>query len=317
MLSAGSISRIGTRCDRAALPKQIAFQTVQTNLFSLDRIPVPTQGSATSHVLIIIALALGAHFVVLAVRFISDWLIRRSAAKKMPVAFVTQQPKFITLTGLVASAVTFAVYFIAVALILREFKVDLTPILATASVIGLAVGFGSQGLVQDVVTGLTLIISDTLDVGDIIEVGGRVGRVEKVGLRFTELLNFMNQRVFVPNRNIADFARFPRAGVSVYADVQLPAGIDPAKAAEAVRRAADGLRAQFGSIVLGEPELSPVQSAGSWSFLRVHFRVWPGQNNLVETTFRQVAANALKSLDPNYADWMVTVTYRAQTQLLR
>src|SRR5690606_31536312 len=150
--------------------------------------------------------------------------------------FVTQKPKFITLTGLVASALTFIIYSVALGFILHVFGVNsqkfLTTYLATASVIGLAVGFGSQGLVQDVVTGLTLIFSDTLDVGDMIEVSGQVGRVERVGLRFTRLTNFLNQQVFVPNRTIMSIVRFPRGGVPAYADVQIPERSDRAEVVE-------------------------------------------------------------------------------------
>jgi len=62
-----------------------------------------------------------------------------------------------------------------------------------------------------------------------------------------------------------------------------------------------------------EPETSDVQSAkvGMSEFIRVEFKMWPGQGGLVETTFRQRLLTALKQFDPNYADWMVVVTYRA------
>src|ERR1043166_1632499 len=101
----------------------------------------------------VIVFALLAHLLVVAVRQIGDWLIRKSASKKIPVGFVTQQPKFITFTGLLSSGLTFAIYFVAVGYVLKyAFDVNLTAYLATASVLGLAVGFGSQGLVQDVVT---------------------------------------------------------------------------------------------------------------------------------------------------------------------
>jgi small conductance mechanosensitive channel len=185
--------------------------------------------------------------------------------------------------------------------------------LATASVVGFAVGFGSQGLVQDVITGLTLIFTDTLEVGDMVDISGQVGRVEKVGLRFTELRNFNNQQVFLSNRNIANIARFPRGGIHAYVDVQIPANGDNAKVAEVVKLTAQGMWEQFKAIIMQEPEISKVQSAtaGMREFIRVEFKMWPGQGGLVETTFRQRVLTALKQFDPNYADWMVVVTYRA------
>jgi len=50
---------------------------------------------------------------------------------------------------------------------------------------------------------------------------------------------------------------------------------------------------------------------GDWTFFRVHFKIWPGQWDLIETTFRQRMVSAMKVFDPNYADWQVPVTYRA------
>jgi small conductance mechanosensitive channel len=180
-------------------------------------------------------------------------------------------------------------------------------------VIGLAVGFGSQGLVQDVVTSLTLILSDTLDVGDLIEVSGQVGRVQKVGLRFTQLSNLFNQQVFVPNRMIGNIGRFPTGGIYAYADVRTPSDADPERASELVKRVATGMWAQFGAIILTRPEVSAIDlsQVGGWSFLRVQFKIWPGQGPLIETTFRQQVVSAMKAFDPVYADWMVPVTYRA------
>jgi small-conductance mechanosensitive channel len=233
------------------------------------------------------------------------------------MGFVTQQPKFITLSGLIVSALTFILYSVALGFILHVIGMDpkqfVATYLATASVVGFAVGFGSQGLVQDVITGLTLIFTDTLEVGDLIEVSGQIGRVERVGLRFTELRNFYHQQVFLSNRNIANIARFPRGGVHAYVDVQIPANADRRNFAETVNRVAKGMWEQFNAIILNEPELSEVQTIkrDSRDFLRVQFKIWPGQGALIETTFRQRVVEALKALEPNYADWMVVVTYRA------
>jgi small conductance mechanosensitive channel len=164
-----------------------------------------------------------------------------------------------------------------------------------------------------VITGLTLIFTDTLEVGDLVEISGQVGRVETVGLRFTELRNFYNQQVFLSNRTIANIARFPRGGVQAYVDVQIPASADKAKAVAAASRVAKGMWEQFKAIVLREPELSEVHPAkpDEREFVRVQFKIWPGQGPLIETTFKQRVTEAMKRLDPNYADWMVVVTYRA------
>jgi small conductance mechanosensitive channel len=184
--------------------------------------------------------------------------------------------------------------------------------LSSAAVIGLALSFGLQGLVQDVVTGVTLILSDAMDTGDIVDLSGVIGRVEQIGLRFTKVINFYNQEIYVPNRNIANVARFPRGGVFAYADVQFSRQLDQEKVAGLIREVADGIWTQFSAIILSEPKLGKAETAtpGSWNYLRVQFKVWPGQT-LIETAFRPQFVSAMKVLDPNYSDWMVPVTYRA------
>ena len=231
---------------------------------------------------LIVLLAVLVHVTVKIIRNISEWLIKKSHAQKSPLGFVTQQPKFITLIQLVASGVTFVIYFFALGLVLQEFGVNLTGYLASASIVGLAISFGSQGMVQDMVIGLTLIFSDVMDVGDLVEITGVtsvIGHVEDIGLRFTTLRNFFNQVVYVPNRTIANVSRFPLGGVYAYADVQIPKAADRSQAVAAIGNVAKGMGMEFGAIILSEPVLDPVEMAagGGWSFLRVHFKIWPGQ----------------------------------------
>jgi len=121
--------------------------------------------------------------------------------------------------------VTFLTYFFAFGFFLEEFGVNLTAYLASASIVGLAISFGSQGLVQDMVIGLTLIFSDAMDVGDMVEITGAtsvIGRVEEIGLRFTKLVNFYNQRVFIPTAPLQR-QPVPPGGVDACVHIQISA----------------------------------------------------------------------------------------------
>jgi small-conductance mechanosensitive channel len=274
--------------------------------------------STGTRILLIVILALAAHVAVKVIRSLSEWLIIRSHTQRNPFGFMTEKPKFITVSRLIVSAIIFAIYFFALGLILQEFGVYLTAYLASASIIGLAISFGSQGLIQDIVIGLTLIFWDAMDVGDMVEIYASapiIGRVEEIGMRFTKLTNVYNQEVFVPNRTIANVSRFPHGGVDAYADIQIPAGADGQKAVEITGSIARGMWVQFDAIILSEPVIGQVETVpgGGWSFFRVHFKIWPGQGSLIETTFRQQAVRAMKTLDPAFADWQIPVTYRATT----
>ncbi len=277
------------------------------------------ESSAGMRILIIIGTALLAHVAARAIRRASEWLLIRSHGQKGRLGAATQKPKFDTMTRLMASSVAFLCYFVAVGLILQEFGFSLTAYLASASVLGLAISFGSQGLVQDIVIGLTLIFWDALDVNDMVEVVGTttsvIGRVSEIGMRFTKVVNFYNQKVFIPNRTIGNVSRFPHGGVDAYADPQIPPDTDAPKALQIVENIAVGMWIQFGAIILAEPIIGEIETAqgGSWRHVRVHFKIWPGQGSLIETTFRQEVVKAMRTLDPRYADWQVPVTYRAGT----
>jgi small conductance mechanosensitive channel len=274
--------------------------------------------SSAGHIAMIVGLVLVVHTIVKSLRHYSEWLINKSHEKHHPLEFVTQQPKFITLTRLVVSGITFVIYVMAIYFILNEefqsatdniFKTYLT----SAAVVGLALSFGLQGLVQDVVTCITLILSDAMDVGDTVDLmNGVIGRVERIGLRFTKVINFYNQEIFVPNRNINNVSRFPHGGILAYADVQIPAKADQKAIVDTIQKVSKGVWTQFGAIILSEPAFSDVESTpGGWSYVRVRFNIWPGQNALVENTFRAQMVSAIKTFEPTYADWQVVVTYRA------
>lgn len=272
--------------------------------------------SATSRVLLIAGLALCAHLAIRGVGAISERIISVTHRQKNRLRFVAEQPKFVTLLRLIANSITWAIYFVAIGLFLEECGINLTAYLASASVVGLAISFGSQGLVQDMVIGLTLIFSDAMDVDDMVEIVGSatvVGRVQEIGLRFTKVVNLYNQTVFIPNRTVANVSRFPHGGIYAYADVQVPRGVDQTKALEAVTMIVNGMYEQFNAIIISAPIIDPVRPApeGGWDFVRVRFMIWPGQGALIENVFRQHVLRAMKSFDPNYADWQVPVLYRA------
>lgn len=92
-----------------------------------------------------------------------------------------------TLLPLLRRAVIIVIGVLAVFVILSEIGVDITPLLAGASIIGLAIGFGSQSLVKDVISGIFLLIEDTLNVGDFVDVGGKSGTVEALSIRTLRL----------------------------------------------------------------------------------------------------------------------------------
>lgn len=250
---------------------------------------------------LVLGMVVAAHISVRIIRIVSNQIAGRMMDRALAKAK--------TINSLVTSTIVFMLYFAAVGIALTELGVPLTAYFASASVIGLAVAFGSQGVVQDVVTGVTAVLADQFDVGEMVEINGQAGIVEKMGIRFTVLRNAFGARVMIPNRTIGNVIVYPRGYVRILADVSLPD--DPALAAQVAdkaRQVAGMIHDELPGVLRAPLEfLGPFESLAGGQYLRIKFRVWPGRNGVVETVFRQRLVPALRLLDPDFADWMVTV----------
>ena len=256
---------------------------------------------------LIIAVALSVHFLVTLIGRTGERFT--SARSRKPT-----MRKLNSVLSLGISAIVFTLYFLAGGLLLREFGVSLTAYLASASIVGLAVGFGSQGVVQDVVTGLTLVFSDLFDVGEMVEISGQSGIVRKIGMRFIELQNSFGARVFIPNRTITNVINYPRGYVRFIVDIRLS---EEPQAAEAMRtiinRLVPTVYEQFPGILLTPPSMEgETRNSAGIPFSRVKFRVWPSRGDPIEKTFKPELMAALRTVDPDYAEWMIALYYEVE-----
>ena len=127
-------------------------------------------------ILFVLLIAITAHLLVIIVKNATKLFHTKTSGKS--------SPKILSIISLLNSVLIFIIYFLAIGYALKELGISLTAYIASASVIGLAVGFGSQGIVQDMVTGFTLIISNQIDIGDMVEINGQTGIISSIGMRF-------------------------------------------------------------------------------------------------------------------------------------
>jgi small conductance mechanosensitive channel len=279
-------------------------------------VDILTDMNPVLRIFLVIVLAVAAIFTVKAIRRFSQYLLmmKVDSNESSQEILTRRYPKLATIITILVSAVTFTIYFVAVGMILREFKISLTTYFASATVIGLAVGFGLQGFVQDVVIGLTLIFSDALTIGEMVKLGDEIGKVDSIGLRFTVLINLHGQRIIIPNRNIATISQFRGGCIRAYVDLQLPQEIDEKKMLQAIQAIAKGMYNQHRSIILATPEIFGIKDVkdGQWRYLRIKFKLWPGQIKIIEETFKERVVQVLKKSYADYASWMITVNYKVE-----
>ncbi|WP_054950577.1 mechanosensitive ion channel family protein [Numidum massiliense] len=135
-----------------------------------------------------------------------------------------------TLAKLLRSVIYYAVYFVAALTILINLGIDLMPLLAGAGIVGLAVGFGAQNLVRDIITGFFLIFEGQLHVGDFVEVNGTIsGTVEEIGLRITKIREWNQRLHYISNGEISRITNYNREQMRPIVTVAVPFEADQEK----------------------------------------------------------------------------------------
>ncbi|TFB14053.1 mechanosensitive ion channel family protein [Filobacillus milosensis] len=165
-----------------------------------------------------------------------------------------------TLEKLLQSIFTYALMIFFILTILGLF-IDIAPLLAGVGILGLAIGFGAQGLVSDIVTGFFILIEKQIDVDDYVTAGGEGGIVEELGLRTTQIRGFDGTLHFIPNRNIQNVNNHSRGNMRALVDIGIAYDENIDEAITVLQNACDPFK---NDVRLKEgPDVIGVQSLGS------------------------------------------------------
>lgn len=153
---------------------------------------------------------------------------------------------------------------VAVLTVLGELGIDLGPLLATAGVAGIALGFGAQTLVRDLLSGAAMLIEDQCGVGDIVDVGEATGIVEAVSLRAIRLRDVNGTVWHVPNGEIRRVGNQSQQWARALLDVSVAYGTDIRHAQLVIKQAADAMwdEEEWSTKILEAPEVWGVESLG-------------------------------------------------------
>lgn len=173
-----------------------------------------------THGVNLVIIVVGAFIVVraanLAIEHFQFKLARRHAAGDLE-----WQRRATTLGGILASMVTATVGFVAILMLLRELTIDVLPILTGAGIAGLAIGFGAQNLVRDVISGFFLILEDQVRIGDLARINGVAGAVEQINLRTIVLRDSEGAVQVFPNGTITALANLSKHFAYAVVDVRI------------------------------------------------------------------------------------------------
>jgi moderate conductance mechanosensitive channel len=184
------------------------------------------------------------------------------------------------LGALASSIVGVVVWTIAVFMVLGTFGITLGPLIAGAGILGVALGFGAQGLVRDFISGVFMLIEDQYGVGDIVDVGEAAGVVEGVTLRTTRVRDVEGTLWHVPNGEIRRVGNSSQQWARVLLDISVSYATDVDQAIEIIEAVAVAMSEEDGyrDLFIGAPEVWGVQALGMDSVdIRLVIKVKPAE----------------------------------------
>lgn len=217
-----------------------------------------------------------------------DRVILDRESKRLP----SHTRRMTTLGKLMKNVASYVVYFITVMLILSEFGINLGPLLAGAGVLGLAIGFGAQSLVKDVITGFFIVLEDQFAVGDVIQTGTFKGTVDMIGLRTTRIQSWTGEVHIIPNGMINEVTNFSVNNSIAVVDISIAFEEEVDRALDVIRHTMITIRDEN---LINAPEVLGIQAIATTGVtIRIIAECRPNMNSIVS---RKLNMEIKKALD--------------------
>ncbi|MGA2810982.1 MAG: mechanosensitive ion channel family protein [Candidatus Acidiferrum sp.] len=237
------------------------------------------------HLLVIFVVALVLNRLL---RMLTKLAVRPAASQSRVAQSREQQTR--TVAGILYSAGSKIVWAAAILTALAEFGINVVPVAALAGLASLALGFGAQNLVRDIITGFYIVLEDQFVVGDTIQVGETIGRVEHVTLRRTVVRDPRGALVTISNGEIRTVANLSRDWSQAFVDIALAPDAPIERALAALEAAAADLRgdSSWSQALVDGPRILGVQNIDrAASTVRLQVRTAPTRQDEVARELRR------------------------------
>jgi len=221
-------------------------------------------------------------------RLLTKLIVKPAASQTRAAQTREQQTR--TLAGVVYSGGSKVVWALALLMAAQEFGVNITPVAAVAGLASLAIGFGAQNLVRDIITGFYIILEDQYSVGDTIQVADTIGRVEHLTLRRTVVRDARGALVTLSNGDIRTVGNLSRDWSQAFVDVAISPDVPQERALQALDAAAAELRndPSWSQVLLDGPRILGLQAFDqSASTVRIQVRTASSRHEDVSRELRR------------------------------
>jgi small conductance mechanosensitive channel len=207
-----------------------------------------------------------------------------------PLSSERRRQRAETIGSVLRSVATLVVFTVAGAMVLAELGFDLGPVLASAGIVGVAVGFGAQNLIKDFLNGMFMILEDQYGVGDVIDAGEATGTVEAVGLRTTRLRDVAGTVWHIRNGEILRVGNKSQGWARAVVDLPVSLDTDIPRVRDVVQAAADEMHAdeEWADKLIEQPEVWGLEDLGSSGLvIRLAVKTVPLEQWAVSRELRQ------------------------------
>jgi small-conductance mechanosensitive channel len=182
-----------------------------------------------------------------------------------PLSSERRRQRAETIGSVLRSSAALVIFTVAGAMVLSELGFDLAPVLASAGIVGVAVGFGAQNLIKDFLNGMFMILEDQYGVGDVIDAGEATGTVEAVGLRTTRLRDVAGTVWHIRNGEVVRIGNKSQGWARAVLDIAVAWDSDITQVRDAMKAAADEMAAEedWADKITEAPEVWGVEELGS------------------------------------------------------
>jgi small conductance mechanosensitive channel len=242
-------------------------------------------------------------------------LLGANVTGALPQARLAQ--RITTLSAMLRSLGKVVISFLAGMIVLSKMGVNIVPVLASAGIVGLAVGFGAQSLVKDVISGFFIIVEDQYGVGDLIEVGTAVGIVEKMNLRITQVRGGNGSLITIPNGSVSTVINHSKEWARAVLEIGVSYNEDPDRVMAVLRSLGEELRAELPAKVIEPIEILGVEAfKDAEVVIKVQLKTAPLEQWAVSRAFRRKIWFKFKELNiempfPQKALWLASASERS------
>lgn len=222
------------------------------------------------------------------------YLLKRILVNRKSKSILDER-KANTMFSLLQSIVFYLLTFTVLLHILKNlFNIDTGALLASAGVLGVALGFGAQSLVKDVIGGFFILFEDQYAVGEFIKVGEFTGTIEYIGIRATRIRAWSGELHIIPNGNIKAVTNYSRGKMMAKVEMQIPYDEDLERALKVMNAACEEVGTEFGEKIVEAPVVQGVTQFGERNVvLRVVAFTEPGEQWALERELRRQIHRAL------------------------